>query len=453
MLNYLPNYTCACSLYRWLKTKGGFFNAIMFGLSLVLHAHVGLAASADASLEIGWAQTDITPSRPVQMTGLGRAVRVCEKPKDPITATVLVLNSVGPDTSCGVALVSLELLSASECIRDGVRERLRRDLPELPSEAVIFFATHTHTAPFHYTRPRYRPDFEQTDEPWIFRRSHHQPLMRAIADGKVKQPMTCREYVGFVVEQVGDAVVEAWRNRAPGGIAFGTAEAVIGGNRVMRNQGIEDHTVSFMGTYDADGALVGMVINLPAPVQAQTSGKNVSADFMHETRAEFRRRFGENLFLLPQLSAVGDMNPRRDRQQIAERLADAAAPLLPALAAEIDRQPVLRHRAAVINLTRLEPLPDDPTLAIEVHAVRIGGAAMVTNPFELFLDYGLEIKARSPAVATFVVQLAGPGSYLPTARAVEHGGYGATRGSREVGPPGGAELVDWSVETLQGLWQ
>ncbi|MDD4789138.1 MAG: hypothetical protein PHO07_18380, partial [Pirellulales bacterium] len=76
----------------------------------------------------------------------------------------------------------------------------------------------------------------------------------------------------------------------------------------------------------------------------------------------------------------------------------------------------------------------------------------VTNPFELFLDYGIQIKGRSPAIQTFVVQLAGPGSYLPSARAMASGGYGATSGSREVGPEGGERLVEWSVDVLKALW-
>ena len=36
----------------------------------------------------------------------------------------------------------------------------------------------------------------------------------------------------------------------------------------------------------------------------------------------------------------------------------------------------------------------------------IGDLGIVTNPFELFLDYALRIKARSPAPQTAVVQLA-----------------------------------------------
>ena len=43
--------------------------------------------------------------------------------------------------------------------------------------------------------------------------------------------------------------------------------------------------------------------------------------------------------------------------------------------------------------------------------------AIATNEFELFTDYGVQIKARSPAVQTFVIQLTGSGGYLPTERA------------------------------------
>ena len=76
---------------------------------------------------------------------------------------------------------------------------------------------------------------------------------------------------------------------------------------------------------------------------------------------------------------------------------------------------------------------------------REGDAVLVTNPFELFLDYGLRIKARSDAAQTMVVQLAGRGFYLPTARAIAAGGYGAMPAVSVAGPEAGARLVE---ETL-----
>ncbi|MCX7597494.1 MAG: hypothetical protein N2512_01310, partial [Armatimonadetes bacterium] len=97
------------------------------------------------------------------------------------------------------------------------------------------------------------------------------------------------------------------------------------------------------------------------------------------------------------------------------------------------------------------------TSPVEVHALRIGDIAMATNPFELFLDYGVRIKARGKAVQTFVVQLAGSRfgevcSYLPTARALAGGGYGAAAADSLFGPEGGKVLVDDTLEMVNGLW-
>ena len=55
--------------------------------------------------------------------------------------------------------------------------------------------------------------------------------------------------------------------------------------------------------------------------------------------------------------------------------------------------------------------------AMELHVIRLGDVAIATNVFELFTEFGIQIKARSRALQTFVIQLAGPGSYVPTERA------------------------------------
>jgi len=46
-------------------------------------------------------------------------------------------------------------------------------------------------------------------------------------------------------------------------------------------------------------------------------------------------------------------------------------------------------------------------MPVEVHVIRLGDMAIASNRFELYLDFGIRIKARCPAVQTFVVQLAG----------------------------------------------
>ena len=90
----------------------------------------------------------------------------------------------------------------------------------------------------------------------------------------------------------------------------------------------------------------------------------------------------------------------------------------------------------------------------EIHVLRIGDAAICTNSFELFTDYGVQMKARSRAVQTFVIQLAGEGplSYLATERATRGGGYSAVVQSNLISPSGGQILVDRTIELIDSLW-
>lgn len=89
----------------------------------------------------------------------------------------------------------------------------------------------------------------------------------------------------------------------------------------------------------------------------------------------------------------------------------------------------------------------------EVHVLRIGDTAIATNPFELYTEFGLRLKARSPAAQTMVVQLAcGYEGYVPTAEAIAGGGYGSLHFNGFVGDDGGELLVEASVRALRELW-
>src|SRR5690606_8273107 len=88
----------------------------------------------------------------------------------------------------------------------------------------------------------------------------------------------------------------------------------------------------------------------------------------------------------------------------------------------------------------------------QLHAVRLGDIAIVTNDFELFTDYGVQMKSRSPALQTFVIQLCGAGTYLPTQTGVDGGGYSAVAQSCIVGPEGGQVLVNETLNLLGEIW-
>ena len=109
------------------------------------------------------------------------------------------------------------------------------------------------------------------------------------------------------------------------------------------------------------------------------------------------------------------------------------------------------HGDVVKRFERQKAGTVDP-FAMELHVIRLGDVAIATNVFELFTEFGIQIKARSRALQTFVIQLAGPGSYLPTARAARGGGYSAIVESNLVGPEGGQVLADRTVELINSLW-
>ncbi len=68
-----------------------------------------------------------------------------------------------------------------------------------------------------------------------------------------------------------------------------------------------------------------------------------------------------------------------------------------------------------------------------VQAIRIGDQAIVTLPFETFVEIGLEIKEKSPFRHNLVIELAnGSYGYLPTPKHHELGGYETWLGTNYV---------------------
>ncbi|MFO8081457.1 MAG: hypothetical protein R6V07_14305 [Armatimonadota bacterium] len=482
---------------------------------------------AEAKLKIGWAQADITPDEPVLLSGQFHA-RVSEGVRDRVTATALVLEQGGEHA----IFVTCDLSGAYGELQEAVRGRVEQmeDGPEM--ERLAMSATHTHAAPLTFSQ--------------LFRGGYG-PAYTAGTD--LPPVMEPADYVQFAADRIAEAVSEAWEGRAEGSIAFGLGQAVVGRNRrwvdihgnstmygntdtpeFSHIEGYEDHSVNVLATYDADGDLTGVVVNVPCPSQETEHIFEISADFWHETRVELRRRFHDDLFVLPQCSAAGDQSPhliwgrrehermlelkgRDSREEIGHRIADAVEETLGCLGGTEDASPLLEHRALELNLpmanlteehvreaeaaaeewrekyqaevARLEADPSlkeqprwytgvtkafrrmhwylavreraeerkgKPTLPVTLHVTRLGDVAFATNPFEYYLDFGILIKARSPAMQTFLVQLAGPGGYVPSERSVAGGGYGSIPASNPIGPEGGREVADTTIDTLLEMW-
>jgi sugar phosphate isomerase/epimerase len=487
--------------------------AIVRSIAFFRQAEADLARRGE--LRVGWATRSITPERPVALFGQMRT-RISKGVRDPITCTALAMETVRDGTSVDQAvMVSCDICSVGPQLVETLTKRHETIIaacPGLDPTKIIVNATHSHTAPaVEGNRPEIPPDV-----------------------------MSAAEYREFLCDTIAEAVITAWKGRAAAETSWALGQATVGQNRRVvyfdtatgqpaagrttmygetnaadfdSFEGPADTGVPLVFFWKPDGGLSGLIINLPCPAQDDEQLEEISADFWHETRIELRKRFGQDIFILPQCAAVGDCAPRNlwrnvaedemrrrrglsSREEIARRIANAVSDVMPVARVHATDELVLRHTVKTVDLplrlvTKVErdqaiadaekvraerPLKaawhlravtrydsqqamiasgTKPMLAVGVHAVRLGDVAFVTNSFELFSEYGIRIQARSPAILTCVVQLAGhgsPGSYIPTARAVQGGGYSATVESNLVGPDGGRMLVDESVALLQTLW-
>ena len=106
--------------------------------------------------------------------------------------------------------------------------------------------------------------------------------------------------------------------------------------------------------------------------------------------------------------------------------------------------------AGVIGRGRAQEFLD--VVPIEVHVLRLGSIAFATSPYELFLDYGNKIRARSHASQTFLIQLCcGTRGYLPTEKAEKGSHYSAYISGGSSGHEGGDLLVRKTVQTINEL--
>jgi len=120
---------------------------------------------------------------------------------------------------------------------------------------------------------------------------------------------------------------------------------------------------------------------------------------------------------------------------------------------DIDYIDVARLQPHLGVLRRAQVQEEYDTVDSEIHVIRMGNIAIATNPFEPYLTYGDQIKARSAAEQTFLVQIAnGMESYIPTKEAEAGGHYSAYVGSGMVGHLGGEEMVRQTLQNIRDMF-
>lgn len=400
-----------------------------------------------------------------------------------------------------------------------VREAIRERDSDIDVERVVLNATHTHTAP-NSLNGRYgdvQPEGVMTaDEYMDFLKAR---IADAVVEAwHNRKPGGISFGLGTaVVGHNRRAVYFSAEEKRKGGAMIGGLARMYGKTNnpeFSHIEGYEDHYVDLLYTWDEKKTLTGVLINIACPSQETEHAMTVSADFWHEVRTEIRRRHGDHVQVLAQCAAAGDQSSHllwykeaekrmlqlrglTMRQEIGRRLADAVEDVLSVARQDIRTSLPFTHQVRTIDLPRrlvtkeevvmvrkdlakleeeaatgvnnerlqrpcrrvlerYETQNESPTIEMTLHVIRLGDIAFATNRFELYLDFGIRIKARSPAIQTFVVQLTANtgwnGNYLPSERSVVNQGYGSSVYNAEINPEGGRVIVEETVKALHELW-
>jgi hypothetical protein len=466
------------------------------------------AGATAAEFLVGAASVDITPKEPVALAGQFH-VRIARSVESPVTANALVLESREGDKSLDMAvLVSCDLVSIQTDVVGLVREKAKQQLPDLDVQKIVLHATHTHTAPViaigGYELPK-----EGVIQIDAYQQFFADRVVEAITQAwNGRKPAT-------VSWGLSDALV-AYNRRAvyANGSAQMYGKTAVPEFRNL--EGYEDHDINTLFFWNKENELIAVAVNVACPSQEVEGLSVVNADFWHPVREALRKQYGSQLCVFGWTGAAGDQSPhlmyrkeadermRRLRglsrlDEIARRIVRAVneayevvqndrhadVPLVhqvetlqlpmrlvteaeyaeaqaacqklqeqidkdPKAASRLDRR--LKWYQRTIDRFEKQKTDPKPIYETEIHVLRLGDVAIATNQFELFTDYGIRMRARSKAVQTFLIQLAGPGTYLPTEKAVKGGGYSAVVQSSRVGPEGGQLLVERTVELINAMW-
>ncbi|MDF2671392.1 MAG: Neutral ceramidase [Paenibacillus sp.] len=392
----------------------------------------------------------------------------------------LYAKAIVADTGDGLlAMVVVDALYLRQIEVERIRERIQLFVP-ITADRIMISATHTHTGP---------------------------PIRHGFDDS------LNQSYLDYMVDRTADAVIQAYVQRQPARIGSGRGyEPDIAFNRrffmkdgsVQTNPGCQnpeidrptgptDPEVLVVRIDDEAGQPIGVITNFACHTDT-VGGLGTSADFPGELSRSLKESLGSQVISLFVLGACGNINhvdvtkPRTSIQKkhyikmgriLAGEVLKVREKITPA-EANVDMQQAALQTFFPIEYRRPTPeaseqarqliasgasagrdrffaeqlllVNDNPQhiAEIEVQAFRLGELAIVGLPGEIFVEFGLKLKADSPFPYTMVNTLCNSSTigYVCTKEAYEQGGYEPKLRNSHRNPPGAGDLF---IEKAAGL--
>jgi hypothetical protein len=472
-----------------------------------------LSALCGNDLFIGTAEANITPILPVALNGQFY-LRIAHLARTPLVANVVVLESRNGEHSLEQTIfVSCDLVSIPKILTDLVRKQVQQQIPELDVKKIILSATHTHTSPVMesdfseiilYNIPK-----QGVSQP-----NDYQKLFTRQVTEAIVQAWNSRKLGSITWGLTSATIAQNRRAVYTDGTAkmYGNTNLP----DFQNFEGYEDHDVNTLFFWNKAGKLIATSIEIPCPAQEVEKDTVVDADYWHAVRVSLKKRYGSNLLVMGWIGAAGDQSPHlmyrwgaEERMRnlnklsrvdaISKKIVNAVVEAYETVKNDRHTDVIFTHKVETLTLPmrivteteykdskavsdeataqiaadpkaaekvygkmvwygnivkryEMQKTNPNPTYDTEIHVIRLGDVVICTNQFELFTDFGIRIQTRSKALQTFIIQLAGPGTYLPTTKAVGGGGYSAVCQSNLIGPDGGQILVEKTLELINSVW-
>ena len=413
----------------------------------------------DFNLNAACWKTDITPPVGTPIGGNVRDDQTSKGIHDPLFANLLYLSNRGT----GILLIGLDVIGVDQSLVKAMKEGIQSACG-IPEEHIAIFATHTHSG------PDLMEAFKTDDHPlikeyksWLVQQviEAGRQCVRKTWGAKVKIGRADEDSLSFNRRLVmKDGTVRMnWEDIDP--------EAVSG------TTGGIDPELLVLSVFDLNNRLRSLVVNFtlhPAVLVGQDG--RFSRDYIHFLTRGLEEHFDRDLVVLFANGAEGNINhininhpdqPRdyKEAERIGRKLANQVLAVF-----DRDRsieQPQLQIQTEWMRLpcrpirreqyeeakqllaetkgfipSLLDGVPDEmyalelvllyeegrKSLTTPIQVAAVQDSAFVFLPGEFFVEFGLEIKKKSPFVHTFIVGMANDYiGYVPTAKAIEEGGY------------------------------
>ena len=423
----------------------------------------------------GFAGIDWTPEPGLALLGQMHR-RIATHARDPLMATAAAFRQ-GTETavlvSVDIALLDPDFIAATQQIFSG--------RTNIAPQSLLVHCTHTHVAPSGTHQVNEPP------APGFLERLQEAIVGAAECALSALEPVSVHAGTGHVDEM-------GWNRRAMfddgGSRMYGNSEQP----GFIGMEGPRDPALPVLWTRNAADEITGVIVNFSTHPNTMEGECFYSADLPGATRKYLKRLLGSNVTCLYLTGASGNTAPSiLDPHNAAQPwrgdagcersglyLAGEAAKVI-ASGIEPMKSPQLRSETEILDIElRSWPQPHEKTSTtrtdidyyvesekkwprllatgnpdhVRLTILRIGDAAICTNPAELFVEFGLQIREDSPARVTFVAELTdGYSGYIPTPLAFSRGGYETwTAPTSRLHPDAGDRIVAATRELLNAAF-